>query len=198
MILQKSIQEVIEASKIEEVVGDFVNLRRRGVNLAGLCPFHHEKTPSFYVSPAKNIFKCFGCAKGGTPVQFVMEHENMSFPDAIRYLARKYKIELEETEATPEVLEEQQLVESLYLVNQFASQFFRTSSFSPTREKPLGWRILNIGDLRRKPSASLGSGLRRSPETPSPAWRSKRDTASICCAAWGYVPPATGTFSATG
>jgi DNA primase len=124
MISQRSIQEVQDAAKIEEVVGDFVELRRRGVNLAGLCPFHNEKTPSFYVSPSKNIFKCFGCARGGTPVNFVMEHENLSFPDAIRYLARKYRIELEETAQDNIAFQEQQLLERLYLVNQFAQVFF--------------------------------------------------------------------------
>ena len=124
MISQKSIQEVQDAAKIEEVVGDFVDLRRRGVNLAGLCPFHHEKTPSFYVSPAKNIFKCFGCARGGTPVHFIMEHENIAFPDAIRYLARKYRIELEETANDSAALQEQQVLESFYLINQYAQEFF--------------------------------------------------------------------------
>ncbi len=124
MISQKSIQEVQDAAKIEEVVGDFVELRRRGVNLAGLCPFHNEKTPSFYVSPSKNFFKCFGCAKGGTPVHFIMEHENLSFPDAIRYLARKYRIELEETANDSTVFQEQQVLESLYLINQYAQEFF--------------------------------------------------------------------------
>lgn len=159
MILQKSIQEVIEASKIEEVVGDFVNLRRRGVNLAGLCPFHHEKTPSFYVSPAKNIFKCFGCAKGGTPVQFVMEHENLSFPDAIRYLARKYKIELEETEATAEVLEEQQLVESLYLVNQFASQFFQDQLVLTDKGKTIGLAYFKHRGFKEETIRKFGLGF---------------------------------------
>lgn len=125
MISQKSIQEVQDAAKIEEVVGDFVELRRRGVNLAGLCPFHNEKTPSFYVSPSKNFFKCFGCSKGGTPVHFIMEHENLSFPDAIRYLAKKYRIELEETANDSAVFQEQQVLESLYLINQYAQEFFR-------------------------------------------------------------------------
>ena len=134
MISQKSIQEVQDAAKIEEVVGDFVELRRRGVNLAGLCPFHHEKTPSFYVSPAKNIFKCFGCARGGNPVNFIMEHENISFPDAIRYLARKYRIELEETATDSAALQEQHLLESLYLINQYAQEFFNTQM----RESDLG------------------------------------------------------------
>ncbi len=159
MILQKSIQEVVEAAKIEEVVGDFVNLRRRGVNLAGLCPFHHEKTPSFYVSPAKNIFKCFGCARGGTPVQFVMEHENLSFPDAIRYLARKYKIELEETEVSTEALEEQQLVESLYLVNQFAFQFFQDQLFLTDKGKTIGLAYFKHRGFREETIRTFGLGF---------------------------------------
>src|SRR5690606_34215111 len=96
----KTIQEVLDTARIEEVVGDFLNLRRRGANLVGLCPFHDEKTPSFNVSPSKNIYKCFGCSRGGDPVQFVMEHERYSFPEAIRYLAARYNIPIEETART--------------------------------------------------------------------------------------------------
>ena len=88
MIDEATKQRILDAAKIEEVVGDFVTLRRRGVNLIGLCPFHNEKTPSFTVSPAKNICKCFGCGKGGTPVNFIMQHEHLSYPDALRYLAK--------------------------------------------------------------------------------------------------------------
>lgn len=138
MIAQKSIQEVIDAARIEDVVGDFVELRRRGVNLAGLCPFHNEKTPSFYVSPAKNIFKCFGCGQGGTPVHFIMEHENLSFPDAIRYLAKKYRIELEETVSDDAALQEQQVLESLYLINQFALEFFQREMRETDMGKSVG------------------------------------------------------------
>ena len=87
MIDEATKQRILDAAKIEEVVGDFVTLRRRGVNLIGLCPFHNEKTPSFTVSPAKNISKGFGCGKGGTPVNFIMQHEHLDFPDALRYLA---------------------------------------------------------------------------------------------------------------
>ena len=124
MIAQKTVQEIIDAARIEEVVDDFVNLKRRGSNLIGNCPFHNEKTPSFIVSPAKNFFKCFGCGKGGTPVHFIMEHESMTFPEALRYLAKKYHIPIQEIEMTPEFQVEQQLHESLYILNTFANQYF--------------------------------------------------------------------------
>src|SRR5687768_10629948 len=98
MISRKSIDEVQERARIEEVVQDFVNLKRRGSNLIGLCPFHHEKSPSFSVSPTRNIYKCFGCGKVGNSVTFIMEHEGYDFPEAIRYLAGKYGVQLEETQ----------------------------------------------------------------------------------------------------
>ena len=96
MISKKSIDQVIQTAKVEEVINDFVNLKKRGANFLGLCPFHNEKTPSFNVSPSKNIYKCFGCGKAGDPIQFVIEHEKLSYPEAIRYLAKKYNIKLDE------------------------------------------------------------------------------------------------------
>jgi len=96
MIRPDIIRDIIETARIEEVVGDFVSLRKRGANLVGLCPFHNEKTPSFNVSPARGIYKCFGCGKAGSAVNFVMEHEHYSYPDALRYLAKKYNIRIEE------------------------------------------------------------------------------------------------------
>ena len=98
MIDNETKERIIAAAKIEEVVGDFVKLHRSGSNLKGLCPFHEEKTPSFMVSPSKNICKCFGCGKGGTPVNFIMEKEHLTFPEALRYLADKYHIEIKEKE----------------------------------------------------------------------------------------------------
>jgi len=92
MISQKSIQDVINTATVEDVIQEFVSLKRRGVNMIGLCPFHNEKTPSFTVSPSKNIYKCFGCGKGGNPIQFMMDHEQLSFPESIRYLAKKYGV----------------------------------------------------------------------------------------------------------
>ena len=125
MISRKSIDEVLDRVRIEEVVQDFVNLKRRGSNLTGLCPFHHEKTPSFSVSPTKNIYKCFGCGRGGDSVRFVMEHEAYDYPEAIRYLARKYGIQLEETQQDAESLKAEKERESVYKVLDFALKFFQ-------------------------------------------------------------------------
>ena len=97
-----TIASILETARIEEVVGEFVSLKRRGSNLIGLCPFHQEKTPSFSVSPARGIFKCFGCGKGGDSARFIMDHEHVSYPEALRYLARKYQIEVEEAQPSPE------------------------------------------------------------------------------------------------
>ncbi len=138
MISNKSIQEVIDTAKIEEVVGDFVSLRRRGANMIGLCPFHNEKTPSFSVSPTKNIYKCFGCGRGGNAVQFVMEHENFTFPEAIRYLAQRYNIELEETETSQEAIQEKQLADSFYIINEYAKTFYQDQLFGTDRGRSVG------------------------------------------------------------
>lgn len=101
MIKQEDIQTIIENARIEEVVGDYVSLKKRGINLLGLCPFHNEKTPSFTVSPVKGIYKCFGCGKAGNAVNFIMEHEHFSYPEALRHLAKKYNIELDEELPSP-------------------------------------------------------------------------------------------------
>ena len=114
----------MDAARIEEVVGDFVSLKRRGSSMLGLCPFHNEKTPSFNVSPARGIFKCFGCGKAGNSVGFVMEHEKLAYPDAIRFLAKKYQIDIEEEGYSDEVKQEAMEREALFLVNQWAMEFF--------------------------------------------------------------------------
>ncbi len=124
MIKPETIQEIFDSAKIDEVVGDFVSLRRRGINLIGLCPFHNEKTPSFTVSPAKGIYKCFGCGKGGNAVNFIMDHEHYSYPEALKFLARKYNIEIEEEEQTKEQIEHQSALEGLYQVSTFAQKHF--------------------------------------------------------------------------
>lgn len=138
MITQKTIAEVFEAAKIEEVVGDFVNLRRRGVNMIGLCPFHNEKTPSFTVSPNKGIYKCFGCGKGGNSVNFVMEHEQFAYPDAIRYLAKKYGVKIEEKELTPEQDLERQRRDSLFIINDFAVNYYQNNLLNSDIGKSVG------------------------------------------------------------
>jgi DNA primase len=124
MIPEETVQQIREEARIEEVVGDFVNLKRTGRNYKGLCPFHHEKTPSFTVTPALNIFKCFGCQKGGDSVQFLMEHEKMTFVEALKYLAKKYNIEIQEEELSEEEQENRQRTESLYILNAFVAEFY--------------------------------------------------------------------------
>lgn len=142
MITQKSIQEVIETARIEEVVEDFVSLKRAGVNMKGLCPFHNEKTPSFTVSPAKNIFKCFGCGRAGDSVKFVMEHEKFSFPESIRWVAGKYNIELEETKRTDEEEAEKLISDSYYLTNQFAADLYVKNLFETQGGRDIGLSYL--------------------------------------------------------
>lgn len=138
MITQKTIGEIFETAKIEEVVGDFVNLRRRGVNMIGLCPFHNEKTPSFTVSPNKGIYKCFGCGKGGNAVNFVMEHEQFSYPDALRYLAKKYGIKIEEKQLSPEQDLERQRKDSLFIINDFAVNYYHDNLMNSDIGKSVG------------------------------------------------------------
>jgi DNA primase len=129
MIDHSTIERIFDAAQITDVVSEFVSLKRRGVNLLGLCPFHNEKTPSFTVSPAKGIFKCFGCGKGGNSVNFIMEHEHLSYPEALRYLAKKYHIEIEEKEVTPEELAKQNERESMLVVTQYAARQFTENLF---------------------------------------------------------------------
>ena len=125
MIDQATIDRILDAAQIVEVVSDFVTLRKRGVNYVGLCPFHNEKTPSFSVSPSKGLCKCFSCGKGGNAVHFIMEHEQMSYPEALRYLAKKYNIEIKERELTNEEKEVQRNRESMFIVNNFARDYFQ-------------------------------------------------------------------------
>ncbi len=138
MINRDTIETILTTARIEEVVGDFVSLRRRGVNLLGLCPFHNEKTPSFTVSPAKGIYKCFGCGKAGNAVNFIMEHEHFSYPEALKYLAKKYNIDLEEEEQTPEQIQELNEKESLFNVNLFARQYFSANLLETDEGKSIG------------------------------------------------------------
>ena len=124
MIPRQTVEQILDAAKIEDVIGDFVTLKRRGANLIACCPFHNEKTPSFYVSPSKGIFKCFGCGKSGTAVGFVMEHENLGYSESLKFLAKKYGIEVVEKEETAEDIATRQRGESLMLVSEFAQKFF--------------------------------------------------------------------------
>ena len=127
MIPKHTIDEIFETVKIEEVVGDFVTLKKRGVNLLGLCPFHNEKTPSFTVSPSKGIYKCFGCGEGGNSVSFLMDKEHYNYPEALKYLAKKYNIEVEEAEMTSEQTQTANEKDGLYIITSYANKFFMKS-----------------------------------------------------------------------
>ena len=124
MISQETIQQIVSRIDIIEIINSFVKLKKRGVNYIGLCPFHNEKTPSFTVSPSKEIYKCFGCGRSGNTISFLMEHEKYSYVEALRWLAAKYNVAIEETETSPEFKELQQVSDSLYIINNFAQQFF--------------------------------------------------------------------------
>ncbi len=124
MIPKLTIDKIIDTARVEDVIGDFITLKKRGANLLGLCPFHGEKSPSFTVSPAKGIYKCFGCGKSGTAVNFIMDHESLSYPEALKYLANKYGIEVVEKEITIEEKLIQNEKESLYIVMQYAQKYF--------------------------------------------------------------------------
>ncbi|MBQ3690679.1 MAG: DNA primase [Bacteroidales bacterium] len=131
MIIDRdTVQKILDSAQILDVVQDFMSLKRRGTNYIGCCPFHNEKTPSLSVSPAKNIFKCFGCGASGSPVTFVMKHENMTYPEALKYLAKKYNITVQEKEFTAEEKQEHEERESMNIVNQFAQTFFTDQLFN--------------------------------------------------------------------
>lgn len=138
MITGETIEKIKETARIEEVVADFVQLKKRGASLIGNCPFHGEKTPSFHVSVTKGIYKCFGCGVAGDSVRFVMEHEKYSYPEALKYLASKYNIEVEETVLTQQDSEAQSARESLYIVSQFAATFFENQLWNSNDGRAIG------------------------------------------------------------
>ena len=129
MITKESIDKVYDAIRVEEVIEDFVQLKRAGSNFKGLSPFSNEQTPSFMVSPAKQIWKDFSSGKGGNAIAFLMEHEHFSYVEAIRYLAKKYNIELEETQSSDEEQQKNNEKESLYIVSEFARDYFQKNLF---------------------------------------------------------------------
>lgn len=138
MIAKETIEKVLDTARIEEVVGDYVDLKKRGTSLIGNCPFHNEKTPSFHVSVAKGIYKCFGCGVGGDSLKFVMELEKYSYPEAIRYLASKYSIEIAEVERSPAQMAAQDKRESLYVLSQWAGKFFKDQLWNTDLGKSIG------------------------------------------------------------
>lgn len=158
MIPQDTIQAIISRIDIIDIIGGFVKLKRRGANYLGLCPFHDERTPSFTVSPAKEIYKCFGCGKSGNAIGFIMEHEKYSYVEALKWLASKYNIDIEETEASPEYKLHQQAAESLYAINNFAQKFFENSLFETDEGRSIGLGYLKERGFREHTIKSFGIG----------------------------------------
>ncbi len=138
MIPKETVDQIIDTAEVVDVVGEYVNLKKRGANLLGLCPFHNEKTPSFTVSPSKGIYKCFGCGKAGSSVNFLMDHEHFSYPEALKFLAKKYNIEIEEEELSAEQIQAANEKESLFIVTEFASQFFQKQLKETDEGKAIG------------------------------------------------------------
>ncbi|TMI94145.1 MAG: DNA primase [Bacteroidetes bacterium] len=148
MISQNTIQQILGRIDIIDVVGGFVKLKKRGTNYLGLCPFHNERTPSFTVSPSKEIYKCFGCGKSGNTISFLMEHEKYSYVDSLRWLANRYGIEIEENFATDEQRQQMQVADSLYIINNFAQQFFSKTLFETEDGRNIGLSYLKERGFR--------------------------------------------------
>jgi DNA primase len=148
LITPDTISNILSAARIEEIVADFVSLKRRGTNYIGLCPFHNEKTPSFTVSPAKGIYKCFGCGKAGNTVNFLMEHEHYTYPEALRFLAKRYQIEIAEEVQTPEKIQEQNEKEALFMLNHFAQKYFEQVLFDTDEGRAIGLTYLQERGFR--------------------------------------------------
>ncbi|MGN6341905.1 MAG: DNA primase [Ginsengibacter sp.] len=148
MIPQETIQQIVSRIDIIEIINSFVKLRKRGTNYIGLCPFHNEKTPSFTVSPSKEIYKCFGCGRSGNTITFLMEHEKLSYVEALKWLAAKYHVEIEEKETSPEYKAQQQTADSLYIINNFAQQFFSDRLFNSEEGIDIGLGYLKERGFR--------------------------------------------------
>ena len=157
MIPNETVNKILDTARIEEVVGDFVTLKRAGANFQACCPFHNEKTPSFVVSPSKGIYKCFGCGKAGTAVGFVMEHESLSYVEALKYLAKKYHIEVIESEESAEEIAKRQRHESLLLVSEYAGKFFKESLLTPEGQA-VGYQYFRSRGLEDETIRKYGLG----------------------------------------
>ncbi len=148
MITQNTIQQILSRIDIVEIVGSFVKLKKRGTNYIGLCPFHNEKSPSFTVSASKEIYKCFGCGRSGNSISFLMEQEKYSYTEALRWLAAKYNVEIEETETSPEYKQHQQVADSLYIINNFAQKFFSNALLDTDEGKDIALSYLKERGFR--------------------------------------------------
>ena len=148
MIDRATIDKILDAAQIVDVVSEFVTLKKRGTSYVGLCPFHDDKTPSFYVSPAKGVCKCFACGKGGSAVHFIMEHEQMTYPEALKWLAKKYHIEVKERELSNEEKEAQSVRESLFVINEFARDYFQNVLYNHIDGKSIGMTYFRQRGIR--------------------------------------------------
>lgn len=148
MIDRATVERILDAAQIVDVVSEFVTLRKRGVNYVGLCPFHEDKTPSFYVSPAKGVCKCFACGEGGSAVHFVMKHEQITYPEALRWLARKYNIEIQERELTDEEKREASERESMFIINEWAKDYFRDIMHNDVDGQAIGKQYFRSRGIR--------------------------------------------------
>lgn len=157
MIPQETVERILDLAQVEDVIGDFVTLKRAGATYKACCPFHNEKTPSFVVSPSKGIYKCFGCGKSGTAVGFVMEHENMTYVEALHYLAKKYNVEIVETEVSAEEIAKRQRSESLLLVSEFAGKFF-VDSMKTQEGQVIGYQYFRSRGLTDQTIEKYGLG----------------------------------------
>ena len=177
MIPQETVNLILETARVEEVVGDFVSLKRRGASLVACCPFHNEKTPSFYVTPAKGIYKCFGCGKAGDSVRFLMDYEHMDYPSALRYLAKKYHIEVQEEEMSAEEIANRQRRESVMLASEFAHKFFN-EQLQTVEGKNVGLAYYRARGIEDETIAKWGLGW-------APSARSALTDAAVAA---GYKP----------
>ncbi len=171
MIPKETVDRIFDTARIDEVVGEFVSLKKRGSNMIGLCPFHNEKTPSFNVSPARGIYKCFGCGKGGNSVNFVMEHEHITYPEALKWLAKKYNIEIEEEEQSTEQQARDNERESLFLVSAFAQKHYTKNLHETEEGKAIGLSYFKERGFRADIIEKFQLGY--SPDT----WRDLTDAA---------------------
>lgn len=158
MIAPETIQRIMEATRIEEVIGEFVSMKKRGTNYVACCPFHDEKTPSFSVSPTKNLYKCFGCGESGNAVGFLMKHEHYTYPEALKWLAKKYHIEIEEEEMTQEQKERQTERDGLFHVSEFAQKYFAQLLYEDEMGKAVGLSYFHGRGLTDKVIKDFGLG----------------------------------------
>ena len=159
LISKTTINNIYEAARVEEVISDFISLKKAGSNFKGLSPFSQEKTPSFMVSPAKQIWKDFSSGKGGNVVAFLMEHEGFSYPEALKYLAKKYNIEIEEFKKTPEEQIKFDLRESIYIVLNFSNEFYINNLINSDKGKSIGISYLNSRGFTEESINKFGLGL---------------------------------------